>query len=65
MITPILNIRWIEPPIPIYYVSTLDDERNSNVAPISLEPAAGESIHRGSALLHLLVYNIAVTPTVT
>ena len=30
------NMRWIEPPIPIYYVSTLDENGNSNVAPISL-----------------------------
>lgn len=30
------NMRWIEPPIPIYYISTLDEFGNSNVAPISL-----------------------------
>ncbi|MBQ9063345.1 MAG: flavin reductase [Eubacterium sp.] len=30
------NMRWIEPPIPIYYISTLDEYGNSNVAPISL-----------------------------
>lgn len=30
------NMRWIEPPIPIYFISTVDERGNGNVAPISL-----------------------------
>ena len=46
------NMRWIEPPIPIYYVSTLDENGNSNVAPISLRNLLLGRASMGKALLH-------------